>query len=77
MVVIGVAVMNGDIYVFGGRIDDTSTSNTFEIYDYHANKWTVSSDLMNMGRSDMDAIVLEKNSLLYQKVFEDVTNVIH
>jgi len=77
MVVIGVAVMNGNIYVFGGRIDDTNISNTFEIYNFHTNTWTVSSAPMNMGRSDCNAIVVEKCCLFYKKVFEDRINMIH
>lgn len=70
--------MNGFIYVFGGKTDDKSYSNTFEVYNPHDNEWVTSNAIMNMDRCYIDAIVIEKNCVLFKKVFEDVTNnIIH
>lgn len=70
--------MNGCIFVFGGKTNDESYSNTFEVYNPHDNEWIISNAIMNMGRSYIDAIVIEKCSTLFKKVFEDATNnIIH
>lgn len=70
--------MNGFIYVFGGKTDSKSYSNTFEVYNPHEDEWVVSHSLMNKDRGNIDAIVIEKSCVLYKKVFEDATNnIIH
>jgi len=70
--------MNGYIYVFGGKTDAKSYSNTFEIYNPHDNEWVTSNARMNIGRSHIDAIVIEKSCTLFKRVFEDSTNnIIH
>lgn len=63
--------MNGNIYLFGGKMINTSYSNTFEIYDPHDNKWVTSNAFMKKDRCHIDAIVIEKNSELFKKVFEE------
>lgn len=68
--------MNGNIYVFGGKMMNKSYSNTFEIYNPHDNKWVMSNAYMKKDRCHIDAIVIEKNSELFKKVFEETTNTI-
>jgi len=65
--------MNGNIYVFGGNTINMSYSNTFEIYNPHDNNWESPKALMKNDRCHMDAIVMEKNSELFKKVFEEAT----
>lgn len=72
----GAVSMNGNIYVFGGKMMNTSHSNTFEIYNPHDNRWVISNAYMKKDRCHIDAIVVEKNSELYKKVFEEATNTI-
>lgn len=73
--------MNGFIYVFGGKSENDSYLNTFEIYNPHSNEWTTSNAIMNNkgpGRCNIDAIVVEKNCMLFKHVFEDSTiDIIH
>lgn len=70
--------MNGFIYVFGGKMNDKSYLNTFEVYNVHNNEWKTSNALMNMERYLIDVIVIEKSCVLFKKVFEDATNnIIH
>jgi len=70
--------MNGYIYVFGGKTNYNTHSNTFEIYNPHENQWETSTATMNNKRCNIDAIVIEKNYILFKKVFEDSTNnIIH
>lgn len=66
--------MNGLIYVFGGNIDSDIVSNTFEVYNPHANEWVTSNACMNKGRYNIDAIVIEKTSVLYKKLFKKFQN---
>jgi len=68
--------MNGNIYVFGGKMFNTSCSNMFEVYNPHDNKWVISNAYMKTNRYHIDAIVIEKNSVLFKKVFENETNTI-
>jgi len=68
--------MNGNIYLFGGKMIDTSSSNIFEIYNPHDNKWVTSNAFMKKDRCHIDAIVIDKNSLLFRQVFEESTNTI-
>lgn len=63
--------MNGFIYVFGGKTDDKSNSNTFEVYNPHSNEWVTSNALMNSDLCIIDAIIIEKKFTLFKKVFED------
>jgi len=78
---VGAVVMNGFIYVFGGKSENKTFLNTLEVYNPHANEWTTSNALMNNngdGRCNIDAIVVEKSSMLFKRVFEDSTiNIIH
>lgn len=75
---VGAVVMNGFIYVFGGKTDNKTYSNTFEVYNPHSNEWITSSASMNKDRCHIDAIVIEKNCTLFKRVFEDATNnIIH
>lgn len=70
--------MNGYIYVFGGKTGTKTYSNTFEIYNPHDNEWVVSSARLDKGQCHIDAVVIEKSSTLFKKVFEDATNnIIH
>lgn len=70
--------MNGYIYVFGGKSDNKTYLNTFEVYNPHENEWVTSNAVMNSPRSNIDAIVIEKSSHLFKRVFEDATNnIIH
>jgi len=70
--------MNGNIYVFGGKTMDMSYSKTFEIYNHHDNKWVNSNYYMKKNRYHIDAIMIEKNTELFKKVFEEATNsIIH
>jgi len=68
--------MNGNIYVFGGQMFYSFSSNSFEIYNPHENKWVASSSAEGDQRCYIDAIVIEKNSELYKQVFEESTNTI-
>ncbi|XP_026814200.1 kelch-like protein 3 [Rhopalosiphum maidis] len=72
----GAVAMNGNIYLFGGKMIDTSSSNIFEIYNPHDNKWVTSNAFMKKDRCHIDAIVIDKNSLLFRQVFEESTNTI-
>ncbi|VVC34696.1 Galactose oxidase/kelch, beta-propeller,BTB/Kelch-associated,Galactose oxidase, beta- [Cinara cedri] len=74
----GAVVMNGFIYVFGGKADEGSYLNTFEIYDSHENKWTLSNTLMENGCISIDAFVVDKSCILFQKLFKcTIRNIIH
>lgn len=68
--------MNGNIYLFGGKMINTSSSNMFEIYNPHENKWVTSSAVMKEERCHIDAIVIEKSSELYKQMFDESTNTI-
>ncbi|XP_060855793.1 kelch-like protein 3 [Metopolophium dirhodum] len=72
----GAVAMNGNIYVFGGHTINMSYSNTFEIYNPHDNNWKSSKAYMKKDQCYIDAIVIEKNSELFKKVFEEATNTI-
>lgn len=68
--------MNGNIYIFGGKMINSSSSNIFEVYNPHDNKWVISNAHMKKDRCHIDAIVIRKNSMLFKKVFEEATNTI-
>lgn len=75
---VGAVVMNGFIYVFGGQINSYSYSNTFEVYNPYENEWKTSVALFSKTRCNIDAIVVEKSSTLFKRIFEDATNnIIH
>ncbi|XP_025199504.1 kelch-like protein 3 [Melanaphis sacchari] len=73
----GAVAMNGNIYLFGGKMMNTSSSNIFEIYNPHDNKWVTSSAFMKKDRCHIDAIVIEKSSDFFIKVFEESSKTIY
>lgn len=76
---IGAVAMNINIYVFGGKIMNTSNSNTFEIYHPHNNKWIISNAyIMKKDLCHIYVIVIENNSELFKKAIEEATyTIIH
>lgn len=68
--------MNGLIYVFGGNISSNVVSNTIEVYNPHANEWVTSNACMNKNRCIIDAVVINKASVLYKGVFKKYQNII-
>lgn len=62
--------MNGLIYVFGGNIDYDNISDTFEVYNPHDDEWVTSDACMKKGLFNIDAIVINKTSILYKRVFK-------